>query len=70
MKNKENKLEDKLNSRSKKDFEFFKYCMKYWDCKVCPKNGKGECKDDSDNFNSNINFSTGFRYTKRSKKRR
>ena len=44
MKNKKNvKKKSKLNE--KKDFDFFKLCMKYPECKLCPMNGKGRCKD-------------------------
>lgn len=39
---KKNKKKDKKSKQ--KDFDFFKYCMKYANCRLCPKNGKGVCK--------------------------
>ena len=42
---KKNKKKEEKKSKQK-DFDFFKYCMKYANCKLCPLNGKGRCKDE------------------------
>lgn len=41
MKKEKNK---KKNKKKKESFDFFKLCMKYGNCKLCPNNGKGRCK--------------------------
>lgn len=46
---KKNKKKEKESKQ--KDFDFFKYCMKYNNCKICPMNGKGRCKDELQNKN-------------------
>ena len=40
---KKNKKKEEKKSKQK-DFDFFKHCMRYANCKLCPKNGKGACK--------------------------
>ena len=49
MENKKRMIDMKKNKKKEKkskqkDFDFFKYCMRYANCKLCPKNGKGACK--------------------------
>lgn len=41
---KKNKKKEEKKPKQKNDFDFFKYCMKYSNCRICPKNGKGQCK--------------------------
>lgn len=43
---KKNKKKEEKKSKQKNDFDFFKYCMKYANCKLCPLDGKGRCKDE------------------------
>ena len=46
MNMKKNKKKEEKKPKQKNDFDFFKYCMKYANCKLCPLDGKGRCKDE------------------------